>query len=160
MAQQPPASPHHKRELYRCSVTVPIRYADIDAQRHLNNVAYLSFMEHARIEYMRELGLWQGESFDHIGMILAETRCSYTAPAYLGESVTVWLRVCHLGNKSFHFDYRLETERGEIATGHSVQVCYDYTAQQSIPLPDTWRTAIMAYEPGLPYGTYDESAKS
>jgi acyl-CoA thioester hydrolase len=135
---------------FRCSVAIPIRYADIDAQRHLNNVAYFAFMEHARVQYLRETGLWQGDDFDSVGMILAETSCTYTAPAFLGETVTVWTRISRLGNKSFHFEYRLETERGEIATGRSVQVCYDYTQQQSIPLPDRWREAIIAYEPGLP----------
>lgn len=134
---------------FRCSVSVPIRYADIDAQRHLNNVAYFTFMEHARVEYLREVGLWSGEDFGAIGMIVAETSCHYKAPGFLGETVTVWTRCSYLGEKSFHFSYRLETERGEIATGRSVQVCYDYAQQRSIPIPDVWRETIVAYEPGL-----------
>jgi acyl-CoA thioester hydrolase len=134
---------------FRCSVSFSVRYAEIDAQRHLNNVAYFTYMEHARVMYLRETGLWQGQDFELIGMILAETSCSYKAPGYLGDTVTVWTRVSHLGNKSFHFEYRLETERGEIATGHSVQVCYDYAQQRSIPIPDEWRQTIIAYEPGL-----------
>jgi acyl-CoA thioester hydrolase len=137
-------------EFYRCSVAIPIRYADIDAQRHLNNVAYFAFMEHARVAYLREVGLWQGEDFDAVGMIVAEAGCTYQAPAYLGETVTVWTRVSRLGRKSFDFEYRLETGRGVIATGRTVQVCYEYEAQGSIPIPETWRAAIRAYEPGLP----------
>ena len=134
---------------FRCSVSILIRYADIDAQRHLNNVAYFTFMEHARVHYLQETGLWQGDDFGSIGMILAETSCTYTAPAFLGETVTVWTRVSRLGTKSFRFEYRLETELGQIATGWSVQVCYDYARQQSIPMPDQWRERIVAYEPGL-----------
>ncbi|MGD8623147.1 MAG: thioesterase family protein [Anaerolineae bacterium] len=134
---------------YRCSVSIPIRYADIDAQRHLNNVAYFAFMEHARLAYLQETGLWPGNDFESVGMIVAQAICDYAAPAYLGETVTVWIRVSHLGNKSFHFDYRLETARGEIATGRTVQVCYDYANQRSIPMPERWRAAIVAYEPGL-----------
>jgi acyl-CoA thioester hydrolase len=134
---------------FRCSVTIPIRYADIDAQRHLNNVACGAFMEHARVAYLRELGLWDGVDFGSIGMILVDARYRYLAPAFLGETVTVWVRVSYLGNKSFHFEYRLETEQGEIATGHTVQVCYDYGVQRSIPVPEAWRQAISAYELGL-----------
>ena len=134
---------------FRFSVHIPIRYADIDAQRHLNNVAYFTFMEQARVDYLREIGLWPGEDFDSIGMILAQTTCIYKAPAYLWETVTVWTRVSTLGNKSFQFEYRLETDRGEIATGNSVQVCYDYDRKKSLPLPDGWRRSIIAYEPGL-----------
>jgi acyl-CoA thioester hydrolase len=134
---------------FRCAVSIPIRYADIDAQRHLNNVAYFAFMEHARVVYLRDTGLWQGDDFEAVGMIVAEASCSYKAPAYLGETVTVWTRISHLGNKSFHFEYRLETERTVIAIGRSVQVCYDYAQQRSIPMPEPWRQAILAYEPGL-----------
>jgi acyl-CoA thioester hydrolase len=134
---------------FRCSVPIPIRYADIDAQRHLNNVAFFTFMEHARVQYLHEIGLWDGQDFESIGMIVAETSCNYEAPGFLGETVTVWTRCSYLGQKSFHFEYRLETERGEIATGRSVQVCYDYAQQASIPIPDAWRKTIIAYEPGL-----------
>jgi acyl-CoA thioester hydrolase len=134
---------------FRYSVSIPVRYADIDAQRHLNNVAYFAYMEHARVMYLHETGLWQGQDFESIGTILAETSCSYKAPGYFGDTVTVWTCVSYLGNKSFRFEYRLETERGEIATGWSVQVCYDYAQQRSIPIPDRWRQTITAYEPGL-----------
>ena len=136
-------------DLFRFSILVPIRYADIDAQRHLNNVAYLAFMEHARVAYMREVGLWQGVEYDSIGMILAELTCSYKSPAYLFETVQVGIRISRIGNKSFDFAYRLETGRGLIATGQSTQVCYDYDREMSIPIPDDWRATIMAFEPGL-----------
>jgi acyl-CoA thioester hydrolase len=135
--------------LFRCSVAIPIRYADIDAQHHLNNVAYFTFMEHARVEYLRQVGLWEVGDFESIGMILAETSCRFTAPAYMGEVVTVRVRVSHLGNKSFRFQYLLETTRGTIAEGESAQVCYDYRQQRTIPMPESWRETILAYEPGL-----------
>lgn len=139
----------HDRQQFRCSVDIPIRYADIDAQRHLNNVAYFTFMEHARVNYLRGVGLWQGDDYESVGMIVADASCSYTAPAHLGETVTVWVRVSYLGNKSFYFEYLLETERGQIATGRTIQVCYNYAQQRSIPMPGTWREAICAFEPGL-----------
>jgi acyl-CoA thioester hydrolase len=139
----------YDRQQYRLSVDIPIRYADIDAQRHLNNVAYFTFMEHARVRYLREVGLWRGDDYESVGMIVADASCSYAAPAYLGETVTVRVRVSYLGNKSFHFEYLLETERGRIATGRTIQVCYDYARQQSIPMPGAWRERILAYEPGL-----------
>lgn len=134
---------------FRCLVSIPIRYADIDAQRHLNNVAYFAFMEHARVVYLGETGLWQGKDFDGVGMVVAEVCCQFLAPAFLGETVTVAVRASTLGTKSFRFEYELSSERGLIATGHSVQVCYDYERQRSIPIPERWRERILAYEPGL-----------
>lgn len=142
-------TPHPQNSHFRFSVSIPIRYADIDAQRHLNNVAYFTFMEQARVEYVQTLGLWQDGRFDGIGMIVAEASCSYRAPAHLGETVRVWARIARLGTRSFDFEYRLETEGGLIAHGRTVQVCYDYAQGSSAPLPDNWRRAITDYEPGL-----------
>lgn len=135
--------------LFRHSVTIPIRYADIDSQRHLNNVAYFTFLEHARVQYLRDVGLWRGLDFDLMGMVVVEASCVYKAPAFLGETVTARTRISQLGKSSFHFEYRLETERGEIASGRTVHVCYEYARQRSIPMPKEWRAAIVAYEPGF-----------
>ncbi len=131
---------------FRFSVSIPIRYSDIDAQRHLNNVTYFAFMEQARVAYIREVGLWQDGQFDTIGMVVAAASCSNIGPAFLWETVTVWTRVGRLGDKSFDFEYRLETERGEIATGRTVQVCYDYAESRSTSIPDDWRQAIISHE--------------
>jgi len=138
---------------FRFSIAFPIQYDHIDAQRHLNNVAYFLFMQQARLAYLQEVGLWRGDSFDSIGMILLETSCTFRAPARFGETVTVWTRVSRLGIKSFDFEYRLITERGEIAVGRSVQVCYDYEKQRSIAMLAAWREAILAFEPGLGAGS-------
>lgn len=134
--------------LFHWSVAIPIRYHDIDAQRHLNNVAALEFGEHARVMYLKAVGLWEGRDFDALGMILAEVSCTYKAPAYLGETVTVWVRASELGTKSFRFQYLLEVEGREIAVGHTVQVCYDYRRKESIPIPDEWRVKITEFEQG------------
>ena len=133
---------------FRCSVSIPIRYADIDAQRHLNNVAYFAFMEHARVEYLRETGLWSGRDFESIGMIVAETSCDYRAPGFLGETVTVWTRVSHLGNKSFRFEYRMQDKASArlVCEGRSVQVMYDYQKQQSMRLDERMRKAVSELE--------------
>ncbi|HEC36315.1 MAG TPA: acyl-CoA thioesterase, partial [Anaerolineae bacterium] len=72
------------------------------------------------------------------------------SPLSLGEQVTVRVRVSELRNSSFIFEYRIEGEDGRLAaTARSVQVCYDYQAGRSLPIPDRWRAAIVSYEPGL-----------
>jgi acyl-CoA thioester hydrolase len=83
-------------------------------------------------------------------MILAEITCTYRSPLSLSEQVTVWMRVSEFRNSSFIVLYRIEGENGRLAaTARSVQVCYDYQANHAVPIPDEWRAAIAAYEPGL-----------
>ena len=136
-------------DLYRFSVTLEVRWRDLDALGHVNNAVYFTYLEQARVHYMREVGLGF-RSLDDVGMILAEATCTFHSPLSLGEQVTIWTRVCELRNSSFVFEYRMEGKDARLAaTARSVQVCYDYEAGRSLPIPDSWRAAITAYEPGL-----------
>jgi len=136
-------------DLFRFSTTLEVRWRDLDALGHVNNAVYFTYLEQARFQYLRELGLIPSDPFG-IGMILAEARCQFKSPLELGERVTIHTRVSELRNSSFIFEYRIEGEDGRVAaTARSVQVCYDYQNQHSIPIPDKWREAITAYEPGL-----------
>lgn len=127
---------------------VEVRYGDLDAQRHVNNARYLTYMEQARLEYVRQLGLWNGESFAELGMIVAKVQISYRAPIHYGDAVQVGVRVSRLGNKSMLMEYRLENaQTGSLfASATSVQVAYDYQAGASMPVPELWRKKIAAFE--------------
>jgi acyl-CoA thioester hydrolase len=136
---------------------VEVRYGDLDAQQHVNNAKYLTYMEQARLEYLRHLGLWSGGSFAELGMIVAEVQITYRAPIHYGEAVRVGVRVSRLGNKSMRWEYSLENAQdGSLfATATSVQVSYDYAAGKSMPVPDGWRKKIMLHE-----GINDERGSS
>ena len=136
-------------ELFRFATTVEVRWRDLDAMNHVNNAVYFTYLEQARVHYLRELGLIP-EMPSGVGFILAEARCQYTSPLTLGERVTVRIRVSDLGRSSFVFTYRMEGQDGRlVAEARSTQVCYDYGKERSIPLSDAWRQAILAFEPGL-----------
>jgi acyl-CoA thioester hydrolase len=127
---------------------IEVRYGDLDAQQHVNNAKYLTFMEQARLAYVQHLGLWEGVSFADLGMIVAEIQISYRAPIHFGLPVRVGVRVNRLGNKSILMEYRLENAQdgSPFATATSVQVSYDYRENHSIPVPDKWRREISRFE--------------
>lgn len=127
---------------------IEVRYGDLDPQGHVNNAKFMTYMEQARVNYIRNLELWDGSSFLHIGFILAEARVTFLSPVLFTHQVQVGVRVSRLGNKSLDMEYRLEDAQTgqELATGSSVQVAYDYRQNQTIPLPDRWRQAIRDFE--------------
>jgi acyl-CoA thioester hydrolase len=127
---------------------VDVRYADVDAQRHVNNVAFFTYMEQARARYLVHLGLWDGQDFTAIGIIIAEASCAYRAPINFGQAVQVGVRASRLGSKSLTLDYRIEDPQtaAVFATGRTVLVAYNYGAGRSIRLPDTWRESIARFE--------------
>lgn len=135
--------------LFRFSTTFDIRWRDLDALGHVNNAVYFTYLEQTRIRYLHKLKMISNNPVD-IGIILAEASCQFKSPLELGEQVTVYLRVSELRNSSFIIEYRMEGAEGRLAaTARSAQVCYDYEERRSVPIPDTWRGIITAYEPGL-----------
>ena len=126
-----------------------VRYADIDAQGHLNNAKYLTYFEQARILYLEQLGLLRkGQSFMDIGMIIADIHIQYLAPVFLGTIVQVGVRTEAIGNKSITLRQTVaDAESGKLyADGTVVLVTYNYQMRQTMPVPDAWRQKLLDYE--------------
>jgi acyl-CoA thioester hydrolase len=132
---------------FNLRIPVEVRYGDIDAQGHLNNAKFITFMEHARFRYMEHVGLWhRSEGFESLGQIVASVSCDYKRPVTLGQVVEVGVRTARLGNKSMEMEFQMTVDGVEVALGHSVQVTYDYQAEHSIPIPTRWRELIGRFD--------------
>jgi acyl-CoA thioester hydrolase len=127
---------------------IEVRYGDLDPQGHVNNASYLTYIEQARIGYIRHLGLWRGGSFLDIGIILADVHLTFRAPILFGEQVRVGVRVTRLGNKSLTMEYVVEeaASQAEFATATTVLVTFDYHTRQTILVPEEWRQVITRFE--------------
>jgi acyl-CoA thioester hydrolase len=127
---------------------IEVRYGDLDPQGHVNNASYLTFIEQARIAYIRHLGLWPGDSFLNIGVIVADVHLTFRAPILFGEDLQVGVRVTRLGNKSLTMEHVVEEAAAhtEFATASTVLVAYDYHAHQTILIPAEWRQVIARFE--------------
>ena len=127
---------------------IEVRYGDLDPQGHVNNARYLTYMEQARVKYVRAVGMWDGGSFLHLGMIMADARITFKSPILWGQPIRVGVRIVRLGRKSMDSIYSIEdTQSGQIlAEGSSVLVAYDYKSASTIPIPDHWRQIIAEFE--------------
>ncbi len=127
---------------------VQIRYADLDAQWHVNNAHFLTILEQARLSYIRQLGLWDGKSFLDLGVIVADIHIAYKAPIELEDEIQVALRVSHIGNKSMTIENEiLNTKDGSLkARAEVVLVTYDFRSKTTILVPESWRKKIMEFE--------------
>lgn len=127
---------------------IEVRYGDLDPQGHVNNAKFLTYMEQARVFYLKQLKLWESGSFLNLGIILADVQITFKKAIQFGDPIRVGVRISHVGNKSMTSEYQLEDERnGSIfATGSSVLVTYDYHNKRSVSIPDEWRKTIVQYE--------------
>ncbi len=133
---------------YRFFHPIVVRYGDLDPQGHVNNAAFLTYLEHARVAYVRHLELWDGNSFLEIGIILARIELDFLVPILMTDSVEVGLRTSRLGNKSLDMDYVIrEINTGQIfAEAKTVQVAYDYQLGKTIPIQANWRKTLQDFE--------------
>jgi len=127
---------------------ITVRYGDLDPQGHVNNAAFMTYMEQSRVSYIRQLGLWDGKSFLEIGFILARVELDYKEPILMTDQVEVGVRVSRLGNKSLDMEYLIRDSASgrAFAEGKTVQVAYDYQSRKTIPLPKNWRNGIRKFE--------------
>lgn len=133
---------------FRFHYPVQVRYSDLDAQWHVNNATYLVYLEQARMAYLLELGLWDGNSFFDIGLIIGDIHIRYRAAVTLHQKIRVEMRIAQIGVKSLTGEYRIvDVETGKLmATAEIIQVAYNYHQQRSIPVPESWRQKISAFE--------------
>jgi acyl-CoA thioester hydrolase len=123
-----------------------VRFADLDAMQHLNNVEFLRFFETARIEFLRSLTPdLDPTDRERFGFILAEARIAYRAPAFYGEDIRTEIRAAEPGRSSLRLDFemRVPDDGGRlVAEGHGVLVGYSYAEGSSRPLPDALRERL------------------
>jgi len=136
--------------LFRFSHPLEIRFSDLDQMGHVNHAKYFTYMEMARVLYVRDVLDWSGGR-DPEGAIMARIDCDFRVPLTLGDPIRVYARVARIGSKSFDVEHVIvrESDQVEAARGTGVLVGFDYVRQISIPLPEAWRAKMIAYEPGL-----------
>lgn len=128
---------------------IELRFVDVDALGHVNNANYLTYLEQGRIGYLNEV-LGKEVKYEEKGIILAHVAIDFKIPAVFGDRIEVLTRCSRLGNKSFDLTCSIVKLVGsakiEVSAAHTVLVCFDYEAQQSIPLPQAWIERFTAFE--------------
>ncbi len=122
------------------------RFRDTDAMGHINNAVYVTYLEVARQAYWQEL---DAESdYRRVPFILAGVKIDFRSEALVRETLELALRCSWIGTKSFGFDYEIreKASRRLVVEASTVQVCYDYAAKASIPVPEDLRRRLEAFE--------------
>jgi acyl-CoA thioester hydrolase len=120
------------------------RFSDLDPMGHVNNAVYLTWIENARIEFLRRLGAFDRPDTTGMAMILARVELDFRAPVGFGEEIEVAVRAERLGTKSFDLAYELRRGEEVVANATTVLVAYDYGSNSSREIPDDWRRRLAA----------------
>lgn len=133
---------------FKFYIPIKVRYGDLDAQWHVNHTRFVTYMEQARMEYVMNLGLFDGKTFLDLRAIVADVHIAYLAPIMLRQNVRAGTRAVKIGTKSITYEYVLEdADTGDmLAKGEVISVAYNFRKKKSVPVPDEWRKKISEFE--------------
>ncbi len=89
---------------FKSKIKIQIRYADLDTYGHVNNKIYLSYLEEARIAYIKDLGLDKKITIFDFGSVVGRIDIKYLYPIKFGDEVWALTRCSRLGNKSYDLE--------------------------------------------------------
>ena len=116
-----------KRHTYHC----PMRWSDMDAYGHVNNVVYLTYLEEARVDMLFTLGAELGAKALSEGVLVARHEIDYRRPLVYhqgGVDIDLWTGV--IKGASFELRYEVHDDETVFARAASLLVPFDLTAQR------------------------------
>jgi acyl-CoA thioester hydrolase len=98
----------------RHRVLTPLRWSDMDAYGHVNNVQFLRLLEDARVVALAARGSDEGGSVVDTGLLVARSEIEYLAPlVYRTAPVAIDLWVTAIAGASFDMGYEVHDEAAE-----------------------------------------------
>ncbi|MGI8456699.1 MAG: acyl-CoA thioesterase [Propionibacteriaceae bacterium] len=124
----------------------PVRWGDMDAQGHVNNAAYLDYLQDARVDFLVDATTGLGALLD-TGVLVVNHQVEYIAPVqFRGEPVTVDLWIDALGASRFVVGYELRDADGRLALrARTGAVPYDLAANRLRRLLPTEREVLAGH---------------
>lgn len=129
-------------EVFRTEI--PLRWSDMDALRHVNNVVYLELLEEARVRMLSSLHHAGGPD---IGLVVGRNEIDYLRPLrYSQDPVVVNVWVERIGRASFTVAYQVLDPKGLVVVqAKTVVVSVNTEGTGSSPLPDEARRLLGRY---------------
>ena len=121
-----------------------IRFADLDTYGHLNNVAYATFAESGRVDFLSEVvkGSLNGQGE---GWVIAKLTINFLASAYYPGDVKIGNVIRRIGNASVLIEQGLFANGKCFGICESVLVWADSKNEVSCPIPEEVRTVLKNY---------------
>jgi acyl-CoA thioester hydrolase len=130
------------RPLYVAPVSV--RWRDLDAFNHVNNSNFLTYLEEARLQWLRHVPDWFDE---HSMPVLAASEINYRRPIEWPAQLHVELTCERLGNSSVTLAHRIvdaDDSACLYSDGRVVMVWMNPATGKTVALPQTIRDAAEA----------------
>ncbi len=124
---------------------VHMRWSDMDAYRHVNNTAYLAYLEQARVAMF----FHRNEGFN-AGTVISRHEIEYLRPiVYHPQPLRVEVWIEKIGGARFTVRYEIfdQRESGPVLTARASTVCvtFDFTSDRPRRLTGEEREILAAF---------------
>ena len=124
---------------------VSVRWGDMDALGHVNNIVYLQYLECARVGYLEGKG-WNSRdaSPTRQGPVMVSQTFNYRRQLHYPAEVEVVVACTEVRRRSFVLSYGLFRKRSDelIGDGSSVLAWLDYAAGHAVEIPPDVRAHL------------------
>jgi YbgC/YbaW family acyl-CoA thioester hydrolase len=132
---------------FKYSALARVWFSDTDAQGIVYYGRYLPYFDHARTEYHRHL---HDAPFAGVGgdLVMRAIDVEYHAPARFDDLLEAFIRIRRIGTTSMSYEcaaYRLPDDELMVTADVTV-VLVDLERRKPIPIPDTVRETVRAFE--------------
>ena len=146
----------HQFSSYRHLEPLSTRYSDQDSMGHINNVAYVAYMEAGRLAYL--LNFMPPSQDGGVNYVLANLNINYLAEMHFPGPVLVGGKTLKLGKSSLTTGYGVFKDGICFATATCVNVHIDRETRKSKPIPAAVQQALRAELAQEPYSQTDRPA--
>lgn len=123
-------------------VDFPVRWGDMDALGHINNIVYFRYFEIARLQWFEKSGGTLGAGSKD-GMVIVDNHAQYLKPVVYPATVTIRMGGHSPGNSSFISTYTLSIGESLYTTGSAKVVWINALEGKSMPLPESIRALLL-----------------
>jgi acyl-CoA thioester hydrolase len=137
--------PNERRPPFKYSALTRVWFSDTDAQGVVYYGRYLPYFDHARTEYHRHLGAIGVEGAE---FVMRASSVEYHAPARFDDLLECFVRVSRLGRTSATYEnvaVRLPDDALMVTATQTI-VLVDLATRRPVPIPDSTRAPIRAFE--------------
>lgn len=131
---------------YKLSLQLRIDWSELDTYQHVNNVAFMKYLQSGRVNFWEASGLYKLHTETNRGPMLVSSHCDFRKPLFYPGKIWVKTKIAFIKNTSFGLDHLILNEHEEIcAEGHDVAVCFDFNTHKTFRIPDDIREIMRKF---------------
>lgn len=139
----------------RVAATARVLYADTDKMGIVYHASYLRYLEMARVELIRDIGMpYSALEDEGLGLPVSELAVRYHAPALYDDRISLEVGLSIVTSVRVHFDYRVRVFAGDrrglahdldVLTAQTRHACVRVADGRPQRMPDKIRDELAAH---------------